>query len=340
MSFTTKALILLTFFFSFTISNKSVGGDPGQSPWVGMWIIDVEGGGVSWLNIHDRNGYLDGELLWIGGSVLPVAHIYQSGENKLVVTRTRTVEKKGDEDSKRSITMTNRLDITRIGDHIFGTMSGPNWQGTAEYKTSFVGTRLDPVGPAPDLSSVKYGQPIDLFDGTTLKGWSVINSEHRNGFKIVDGILVNEPVQDEEHHIHYGNLRTDAVFEDFNLKLEVNVPKGNNSGVYLRGLYEVQVLDSYGKDVDAHHMGAIYSRITPRVAAERLPGEWQSLDITLCDRHITVILNGQKIIDNAPVHGPTGGAISSDVFAAGPIYLQGDHGKVMYRNMVLTPILH
>ena len=142
-----------------------------------------------------------------------------------------------------------------------------------------------------------------------------------------------------EKHLHYGNLRTEQKFEDFNLTLEVNVPKGNNSGVYLKGMYEIQVYDSYGKNLDSHNMGALYSRITPSEAAEKPAGSWQSLDITLCKRHVTVKLNGKTIIDNQPVHGPTGGAILSDVFAPGPIFLQGDHGNVSYRNIVLRPIL-
>ena len=76
-----------------------------------------------------------------------------------------------------------------------------------------------------------------------------------------------------------------------------------------------------------------FTAVLSRFAAEKPAGEWQSLDITLCDRHATVILNGVKIIDNQPIYGPTGGAMKSDVFAAGPIYLQGDHGNVAYRNI-------
>ena len=130
------------------------------------------------------------------------------------------------------------------------------------------------------------------------------------------------------------------TFEDFNLKLGVSIPEGNNSGIYLRGIYEVQVYDSYGKDLDSHHMGAVYSRITPEISAEKPAGDWQSFDITLCKRHITVILNGQIIIDNHPLLGVTGGALTADEFSPGPIYLQGDHGKVSYRNIVLTPIIN
>jgi hypothetical protein len=85
-------------------------------------------------------------------------------------------------------------------------------------------------------------------------------------------------------------------------------------------------------------MGAVYSRITPSVSAEKPAGEWQTLDITLVDRHVTVILNGAKIIDNQPVLGPTGGALWSDVTRPGPIYLQGDHAAVRYRNVVLRPV--
>jgi len=119
----------------------------------------------------------------------------------------------------------------------------------------------------------------------------------------------------------------------------VNVPRRGNSGVYLRGIYEVQISDSYGRDLDSHNMGAIYSRITPTVAAEKPAGQWQTLNITLLNRHVTVELNGKVIIDNQPLLGCTGGALWSDESKPGPIYLQGDHSAVSYRNIVLTPIL-
>jgi len=82
-----------------------------------------------------------------------------------------------------------------------------------------------------------------------------------------------------------------------------------------------------------------FTRITPSVSAEKPAGEWKNLDITLYKRYRTVKLNGNTIIENQAVKGITGGAISSDVFSPGPIYLQGDHGKIAYRNIILTPIL-
>ncbi len=305
--------------------------------FMGKWGLDIEGGGVGWLNVHQKQGFLDAELLWIGGSVLPVGHVYLADENTLVVTRTHEMKKSKD----RAHIMTFTVRITTTGDEISGTMTGPNWNGNGEMSQAFTGKRMPPMPKTPNLSQIKYGKEISLFNGNDLSGWKLMNSEEKsNGFKVVDGQLVNDPVQPKDgDHLSYGNLRTEQEFRDFNLKLEVNVPEGNNSGIYLRGLYEIQVVDSYGKELDSHNMGALYSRITPNEAVEKAAGEWQTFDITLVDRHVTVIFNGKKIIDNQPVLGPTGGAISSDVLAPGPIYLQGDHGNVSYKNIVLTPIL-
>ena len=333
------SLLLLAVCFTANL-NASAYFDGVKNPFIGAWALDVQGGGVGWLEVHERQGFLDASLLWIGGSVLPVSHVYLADENTLVVTRTREVTKEtSDGGEERKHIHTNTLRIDMVDGLLVGTMSGPNWNGQGEFISSFSGRRMPTMPSAPDLNSVSYGKPIQLFNGKDLTGWKLINPKSPNGFKAMNGELVNDPVQPENgDHIYYGNLRTVDKFEDFNLKLEVNVPKGNNSGIYLRGMYEVQVFDSYGLDTDSHNMGAIYSRITPSVAAEKPGGSWQALDITLCKRHVTVVLNGKTIIDNQPVKGPTGGAISSDVNAAGPIYLQGDHGNVSYRNMVLTPI--
>lgn len=136
---------------------------------------------------------------------------------------------------------------------------------------------------------------------------------------------------------HYGNIRTDREFEDFRITLEAKVPSNGNSGIYLRGIYEVQVADSFNRAPDSHGIGGVYSRITPTSNPAKAPGEWQTFDITLIDRHVTVILNGVKIIDNQPLLGCTGGALWSDE-SRPHIYLQGDHEAVDYRNVVLHPV--
>jgi hypothetical protein len=312
------------------------------SEFIGQWTIDIQGGGVGWLEVRQEENYLDGDILWGGGSVLPVSDIFLAEDHVLVVTRSNNVVRKKDENNNplKTQIVTDWLEIVKNGDKIDGNLLSPHSNGTGVDTTKFFGTKLPAPPSAPDLSKLKFGTPVTLFNGKDLTGWKLINEKQKNGFSVVDGILSNNPAQTEgAPHISYGNLRTEQVFEDFNLKIEVNVPSGSNSGIYLRGMYEIQVLDSYKKELDPHNMGAVYSRIKPVVGAEKPAGTWQTLDITLCDRHITVILNGVKIIDNQPVYGPTGGAIISDVFAAGPIYLQGDHGTVQYRNIVLTPIV-
>jgi hypothetical protein len=298
---------------------------------------------VQKADISQESDYLDADLLWIGGSVLPVANVFLAGDKYLFVTRTDNVVRKRDEKNEpvRTHIITNWLEVERSGENIKGFLLTPRANGKGIDSTSFSGTKLAPPPPVPDLTKLKYGTPVTLFNGKDLSGWKLINEKQKNGFSVKDGVLTNNPEQEEgKPHISYGNLRTEKTFEDFNLKIEVNIPEGSNSGIYLRGMYEIQVLDTYKKELDSHNMGAVYSRIKPLTAAEKPAGEWQSLDITLCKRHATVILNGVKIIDNQPIYGPTGGAILSDVFAPGPIYLQGDHGKVSYRNILLTPIVY
>lgn len=319
----------------FAMANFISAAQNSKNDFYGMWTLDIDGGSVGWLNVNEEKGFLDADLLWQGGSVVPVSHVYFVDDKTLVVTRTREMKKS----EERTHIATQTFQFVRKGDKLTGEMSEPARNGMGFSTLKFKGWKLPDPGPAPDLSKVKFGESITLFNGKDLTGWRLINPKQANGFKVVDGVLVNDPVNKEGQRVNFGNLRTDNEFEDFNLKLEVNVPEHSNSGVYLRGMYEIQVVDSYGNKLDSHNMGALYSRITPSESAEKPGGEWQTMDITLCDRHVTVILNSRKIIDNQPVYGPTGGAMQADVFKAGPIYLQGDHGTVSYRNLVLTPII-
>ncbi len=329
---------LSVLFFAFIVAAMFANG---QKPdgFYGMWSIETEDGGVGWLHVFENNGFLDAELLWRGGSVTPVQSVFLEDENQLVVMRAGEIKREGKDGNERRMIAPHIFRITRSNDRLSGVSLQPARNGMGASEMDFYGWKLPPVPEAPDLSQVKYGEPVKLFNGKDLSGWRLINPKQANGFKVEKGVLVNDPVQKQGERVSYGNLRTEEEFEDFNLTLEVNVPEGSNSGVYLRGIYEIQVVDSYGKELDSHNMGALYSRITPTQAAEKPAGEWQSMDITLVDRHVTVKLNGTTIIDNQPAYGPTGGAISGDVFKKGPIYLQGDHGPVSYRNMVLRPVI-
>ncbi len=316
-----------------------VGAQDVANPYVGRWALTIPGGGAGWLGVTQEEGYLDASILWGGGSVVPVASVYLDGDS-LVVTRSHSVERKEESGNvvKRH-TFTETITANVSGDTLNLVTSRPRNDGLGVSRNAFAGRRIPDLPPAPDLSKVKYGAPQDLL-ASGLYGWKLINENRANGWTFGAGVLMNSPAQEKgKPHISYGNLRTIAEFEDFNLKLGVNVVKGSNSGVYLRGIYEVQVLESYGKEPDTHHMGAMYSRIRPLIAAERRRGEWQTLDITLVDRHVTVILNDTMIIDNQPLLGCTGGALWSDESRPGPIYLQGDHSSVRFRDIVLTPVL-
>jgi hypothetical protein len=214
----------------------------------------------------------------------------------------------------------------------------PKTEG-GEQRAEFSGHRQPPPPPAPDLSRIKLSPPIELFNGSNLDGWEPVEPEALNGWHADHGILINtQKQQPGQPHRSFANLRTVAEFEDFSLHAETRVPKNGNSGIYIRGTDEVQIFDSYGKPLDSHNMGAIYSRITPTAAAEKPAGEWQTVDILYVARHVTVVLNGTKIIDNQPVIGPTGGALWPEMDRPGPIYLQGDHTDIEYRNLVLRRV--
>ena len=206
----------------------------------------------------------------------------------------------------------------------------------------FKGWRIAPVCPFVSTKDAKFGAPIDLLaDG--LDGWQGMSERGNFGWKFKDGILSNQLGLNEKGQWKGGGINLmskRADFKDFNLEYDVRVPKGSNSGVYLRGRFECQVVDSYQKPVNRHNMAAYYGRVTPLVAAEKAPGEWQHVSVTLYKRHLTVVLNGTTIIEDAEVTGVTGGAIDADVEAPGPLYLQGDHSDADYKNMILRPAVN
>jgi hypothetical protein len=155
------------------------------------------------------------------------------------------------------------------------------------------------------------------------------DAEGPNGWKAVDDEMVNE--------MPSGDILTEKEFKDFKLHIEFYCPSKSNSGVYLRGRYEVQIVDSYGQPPESHRLGGLYGFISPTENAGKPGGEWQAYEITLLGRYVTVVLNGKSIIDDKQVPGITGGALHSREAEPGPLLLQGDHGEISFRNIVLTP---
>lgn len=352
-SFTTSILMTVVALGCFWVScsekrqdSDATAPQKGVSSYLGQWTFGFGQRSVGWLKVRQEEGYLDADLMWGGGGVFyGLPYVYVAGESLFLGRNPRNVVLTRDAEGQPLLSRGYPvwIELTRHGDSISGYHLSPKIDGTGLDSVYIKGAKLPEMPPAPDMDKLSFGEPVPLIKNNgDLTGWKLIEDDLKNGWTMNEGVLTNNPVQTEgEEHVRYGNLRTEDLFEDFNLKLEVNVPPKSNSGVYLRGMYEVQVADSYDRPLNwGGSMGAIYTRITPTVKAEKPAGEWQDLDITLYKRHVTVKLNGVTVIDNQPVDGPTGGAIQSDITAPGPIYLQGDHTAVSYRNIVLTPIIN
>lgn len=287
----------------------------GASALIGRWDLTVrEGSGTypSWLEVK-RSGRttLVGSYVARGGSARPVSEITFSGGRFQFEIPVQW------ESGSQKI----RIEGTVESDRLSGTLRD------AEGKTfNWTGVR------APSLRRDRepaWGQPIELFNGKNLEGWVVRNPAGRNGWVVEDGILKNaQPGND---------LVTTRKWNDFKVHLEFRYPRGSNSGVYLRGRYEAQIEDNYGREAESHLIGGIYGFLTPRVNAARPAGEWQTYDITLVGRHVTVALNGEEVITRQEIPGITGGALDSNEGEPGPLMLQGDHGKVEFRKITLTP---
>jgi hypothetical protein len=176
-------------------------------------------------------------------------------------------------------------------------------------------------------STPAWGTPIRLLHTNDLGGWHASGATNQRS--VTNGVL-SSPRSGT-------NIVTDRTFGDFKLHIEFRYPKESNSGVYLHGRHEVQIQDDFGKEPANDRFSGIYGFISPSVIAAKPPGEWQSFDITLVGRMVTVVANGRQVICNQEIPGITGGAIDSNEGAPGPLLLQGDHGPVDFRNIVITP---
>ena len=203
-------------------------------------------------------------------------------------------------------------------------------EGQGRPPMRWVGVRA-PVIPDKDDGTWREGKPVMLFNGKDLKGWTATGPGAVTGWSAQDGALATTGKGN--------NIISEAKFWNFKLHAEVKVAEHSNSGIGLRARYEVQVLDDYGRPPNTHGNGALYARILPSENASKPAGEWQTYDIRLVGRQVTVVLNGKTIIDKGEVEGLTAIAIDANESQPGPIYLQGDHGPVEYRNLTVTPLM-
>jgi Domain of Unknown Function (DUF1080) len=265
----------------------------------------------SWLEISEA-GQLKAQMVGRWGNARPLPQV------EISAGKLTFVSPKEEEESKSDLVFEGK----RVAGHLVGTLKGLDgkpwtWKGDR----------------APSLKRTgapKWGKSIRLFNGKDLTGWHQDKPNPSASWKVENGNLVSPG--------HGPELINDSKFEDFKLHLEFNIGGTANSGVYLRGRYEVQIETDSVQEAPSHHTGGVYGFISPSPELPRKSDEWQTYDITLVGRTVTVVQNGQTVIDNQEIPGITGGALDSHEALPGPIYLQGSEaGHVAFRNIVITP---
>lgn len=314
-------LVLLLVLFGTRLANAQSGKTAESSSSaavkavLGRWDLTLKGPDreyPSWLALREENGRLKAEFVgrWGNARPLPSAE-FSDGHLKFV-------SPKEEEGAKEDLT----FEGTFAGRTLSGTVNGPDgktWKWT--------GRR------APSLKRAEaptWGSPIALFNGGDLTGWHQSSTDGTKSWKVENGLLTT-PGNGPE-------LINDSKFEDFKLHVEFNCGPDSNSGVYLRGRYEVQIETDSPNDPPSRRMGGVYGFLAPSPEPARTPDKWQSYDITLIGRRITVVMNGTTVIDDKEIPGITGGALDSNEGLPGPIYLQGsEKGRVQFRKIEITP---
>ncbi|HEY7353166.1 MAG TPA: DUF1080 domain-containing protein [Terriglobales bacterium] len=309
-------LLVLSWFFLVPASSaKTASTSAGAKPFLGRWDLTLKAPDreyPSWLELKEENGQLSAEMVGRWGNARPLPKVEISNGTLTFVSP------KEEESSPHDLTFEGKL----TGTTLTGTVVGPDdktwhWRGIKAPSLKRSGTP-------------HWGKPIQLFNGKDLTGWHPDKPDATPMWTVKDGTLVSPG--------HGPELINNSKFEDFKLHIEFNCGEKANSGVYLRGRYEVQVETNSAQEPASHHTGGVYGFIAPSPEQPRKADEWQTYDITLIGRMITLVQNGTTIINNQEIPGITGGALDSHEALPGPIYLQGsEDGHVAYRNIVITP---
>lgn len=287
------------------------------NPLVGRWDFNLGPNRASWLGITEK-----------GGGALEVW--YQPTGGNVYKMKDENVKSSG---THLSLTLTaandKRPGINWELEAVGGQLKGSQKRG--DTVTDLLGVR------APELNRAvpkTWEAPKALFNGKDLSGWEPIGDPSKSHWVVKDGLLVNEASG--------ANLKSTAKYEDFKLHFEVTCPDRANSGFYLRGRYEVQLeYEPAGSEPPERAMGAVYGRIAPSKELPRKPNEWETFDITLVGRTVTVVRNGVTTIDRKEIEGITGGALDANEGEPGPFYIQGDHtGGLKFRNITVAVPKH
>ena len=288
--------------------------DDAVSRFLGRWDLTLKSSDheyPSWLELSQEGTQLKAQMVGRWGNARPLPKAELSNGH---LTFVSPKEEEG-------LTQDMMFEGTLTGKTLSGTVTGPKdgpWKWSGQKAPALKET-------APP----KWGKAIPLFNGKDLSGWTMLNPGTLK-WTVENGNLVS-PGNGPE-------LLTDSKYQDFKLHVEFNCAETSNGGVYLRGRYEVQVETDSADEPPSHHTGGVYGFLTPTPELPRKADEWQTFDITLVGRWITVIQNGKTIIDHQEIPGITGGALDSHEELPGSIYLQGsEKGHVRYRSIVITP---
>ncbi|QLG46416.1 3-keto-disaccharide hydrolase [Costertonia aggregata] len=300
-------ITFLSILFSFNAQAQE------KNPLEGRWNLTIQQEGrqiPSWLEIsHSGHATLVGRFVYEFGSARPISEIKRSGD-----TFTFTIPRQWEPEGV-DMQFTGKLKENVLNGTMMYT-DGNTYDWTAV--------------PAPKLehtTSPEWGKTKSLFNGKNLDGWKATG---KNQWEVVSGTLTSPKPG--------SNLVSEETFTDFKLHVEFKYPEGSNSGIYLRGRYEVQIADNVGLEPSSIYFGGIYGFLTPNQMMAKPAGEWQTYDITLIGRRVTIVANGNTIICEQNIPGMTGGALDNDEAAAGPIMLQGDHGPITFRKIEITPV--
>jgi len=283
----------------------------GAGPATRAWWVELNGVGTSNANGKFVSAY-NGDMNNIDSIAV------ENGELTFTIIQPQYRD-------RPSRTMVYRAKL--VGGKLEGTMQTEGQSAPLKW----TGVRA-PVIADKDDGSWKKGTPVELFNGKDVTGWKALNPEAEMKWSVVDGVLRNAPPTTD--------IVSEQKFWNFDAHIEFRIVEHSNSGIGLRGRYEIQILEDYGQPPNTHSSAALYSRVAPSVNASRPPGEWQTYDIHLVGRTLTVVFNGKTVLDTVTVDGLTAIAINADEGEPGPFIVQGDHSYVEIRKFTVTPLVH
>ena len=287
----------------------------------GRWNIDVKTDGRHspfWMEVKGAGtDFVEGRLIGVTGGRASAFIDPEIRDGELRFEVSRRYE---DNSEVRAETIA-RL----VGDRLVGA----TWIG--KRKVEWEGRRPPRIEDRDDGGWCD-GATTVLFDGVDLSNWHTLDAGREAAWTVDGGILNNGMGRGVL-------LVSNKDFWNFRLHVDYRILSGSNSGIGLRGRYEVQILDDHGQPPDIHGNGAIYSLLRPSVNASKPAGEWQTFDIILIGRDVTIVLNGRKILDKAYIEGLSTIGFNSREEDPGPILLQGDHGPVEFRKIVATSLV-